>query len=310
MNALGELVFAAETQPQRDAIMDQLVRAGAPAASAVALRAYERGDVAAAERLSRAILADPKDMPNRLPDGMKDNDLNAEIVDKMFAAGTIGDAMFGTGMGLSGNDADMNAYYDVARNAVRYALASNGGDTKAAVAQVQKDMFGKVQVVTDADLTIAVSDKYDKDIVADGLRSYMSRGDLMLSTFAESAGRPNPDEAPPNERATWRYQNFLTDQTISDIMMSSQWRNAGDGEYQLVDAVTGSVIADRFGNALTVPVEDALAAGMESRQARERGRVTVEEPAMTGTRTQPDAPPAPEAKVPSWYAPRGDEFAP
>ena len=261
MNALGELVFAAETQPQRDAIMDQLVKAGAPAASAVAVRAYERGDVAAAERLSRAILADPKDMPNRLPDGMKDNDLNAEIIDGMFAPGTIGDAMFGTAMGVSGNDADLAAYNDVARKAVRFALAANGGDTAAAIATVQKDMFGDVALVTDTDMTIAVPKAYEPEVVTEGLRSMTMRAMEMLGTFAEP---PDMNAVKPDDRAGARYQGYLKDQTISDIMAASQWRNAGDGQYQLIDATTGLPIADRFGNVLSMSAEDAVEAGLET----------------------------------------------
>lgn len=277
MRSVGDLVFAADTQPQRDAIMDQIVKAGVPAGAAVALRAYERGDTAAAERLARAILADPKDMPGKLPDGMKDADLNAEIVDGLFAPGTIGDALFGTGLGVSGSDADQAAHYDVARKAVRFALAANGGDTEAAIAQVQRDMFGDVTLVPDTDMTIAVPKAYDAELVADGLRSFMSRADMMLGTFAE---RGDPEAVKPDDRAASRYQTYLQDQTITQILDAAQWRNAGPGEYQLIDATTGMPIADRFGNVLSVPAEEAAAAGMESRQVRQRSRVTIEQPDM------------------------------
>jgi hypothetical protein len=276
VKGVADLVFSAEGQGEREAIMDQLVRAGLPAGAAVALRAMERGDTAAAERLSRAILADPKDMPTKLPDDYNtDAKFNARVAELMFAPSTIGDAMFGTGIGMAGSDADVQAYYDVAKKAARFAAAT-AGSTDAAVAQVQKDMFGNVALYADgSDIVIAVPKAYDPELVADGLRAQLGRVDQMLATFAEPKGRPDPDKAAPNERAPMRYQNYLTDQTISEILDASQWRNAGEGEYQLIDTTTGTPIADRFGNVFTISAEEAAAAGAQTRRARDGG-ITAE----------------------------------
>lgn len=187
----AKAVFATASAAQRGAVFDQLVDAGLPSESAAVFRAMERGDDGAANRLARAAMVDPGKLPEPKSD-MKPAEIDSAIVDQVFGKDTLGDALYGTAAGVAENDGRAMDDYLLAKKAIRLEMASNGGDIDAAIAVVQRDLFGDVALKTDTDMTIAVPTAVDAEAVADGLRAQSGRVWEAVTGLAQAKPLPAP----------------------------------------------------------------------------------------------------------------------
>lgn len=257
VGAIAQTIFATSDPQQQSAIFRQLVDAGLPDTTEGAVRAYARGDQAAADRLMRASIINPKDLPGKIAES--EGNIQQAIQDEVMADGEVGDLFYGLSYGQTENLVSAERDGKLLTKAVQLRMA--GGETKdAAVAGAKKDLYGPVQAVSASSVDALIPDTADQTAFADGAAALLPQVEAAIM-----AGIP----ALP--AATTGAAKSLIDATISnrvkDVIAQGSFRNATGG-YAFVDPYTLQAVQGKDGKPITFTLDQILEAGKASANSR------------------------------------------
>jgi hypothetical protein len=292
VGSVAQIVMATPDEEQQAAIFDQLVASGVPAYTRGAMDALARGDTGAANRLFRAAMVDPKDLPGQLPDNIKPSHVNERIQALMFDENRIGDILYGISDGTAENFDQASIDATLIERAVKLRLidgSANGVDD--AVSLTIKDMFGDMKVVTghggffgvrrrsnSANLKIVIPSEADETELRQGFNALLQT--VRASIFDDLSGELS---SVPGQTSDLAIMERSIEQRTETILNEGYFTMRGD-DYVFIDPMTGQAIPDEDGGDLVFTNEQVLQAGVEEEvrvdSIRSGGTPIVDEPEL------------------------------
>jgi muramidase (phage lysozyme)/LysM repeat protein len=251
IGAVSGIVLATKDPEQQGAIFKQLVAAGLPDMTEGAVRAYARGDQAAGERLMRAAIVDPKDMPGKI--AANENDIKQAIQDQVMADGEIGDVSYGISFGQAENLVTAERDSKLLTRAVQLRMVG-GEDMDTAIEGTKKDLFGPIKVVDGGGVLATVGEAVDQrqfEAGAEALRP-------QIETALRSAYRADPSITGSAKAIV----DATTENRINDILAQGVFRNVAGG-YGFLDPYTNKFVQGADGKPVVFTLDQVMAAGVE-----------------------------------------------
>jgi len=251
--AVTSAIMSTPDREQRRAIFEQMVEAGLPEITEGAFEAMARGDQGAARRLMQAAVIDPAKLPGQAPE--KPAVINEAIQEELMAEGQIGDIYYGLSDGSAENFVRAERDNKLITNSVNLRMR-NGDSLADAIAGVSKDLYGDVQVVSDAgrfNAQVLIPADQDAGVVSEGLAALgPSIRDVMQKAV------PVPDDVPTKD-GTKAVLEAATSNYIDNVMAEGYFRNSGDG-FVFIDPYVGAAVSDSEGTPVVFTMEQILAA--------------------------------------------------
>lgn len=193
VGAIAGMVFSTSDPAQRQAVFDQLVKAGLPDITAGALRATARGDAGAARRLFEAAMTDVSKLPGQSPE--KPAAIDEAIQTQLMDSGQLGDVYYGLSNGSADNLLTAQRDAKLMTNAVTLRVR-NGESLSSAVDAVAKDLFGDVKTITGDNYQIIVPTDADEGAVVNGLQRQLPTVQSALEAAYLTSYAAVPKAAP------------------------------------------------------------------------------------------------------------------
>jgi hypothetical protein len=257
LGALSAAVFATDQPDQRKTILQQLKAAGVPAYIDPVFSAMERGDETGTAYLTRALLTDPKDLPQDL--GAKQSEIS-EGVSSIFGDGEMGQVFYGT----NGSPSDANLQRAMSdailfERAVKLRLADGSAkNVDEAVRLTATDMWGDKKVATRAGSGTSAGMQITIPTAEDPSEFQLGFTMLMPQISQALHDQLTPLIASmPKEETARAIAN--RDNEIRMALREGHFANAGDGLYQFLD-MDGIAIVGMDGKPLTFTTAEVKAA--------------------------------------------------
>jgi hypothetical protein len=253
--AIASTVFATTDPAQQSAIFRQLVDAGLPDMTEGAVRAFARGDQAAAERLMQAVMINPKDLPGKI--AASEGDINQAIQDEVMAEGEIGDLAYGLSFGQSENLVTAERDGKLLSRSVQLRMAG-GEDLDAAIAGARKDLFGPVQAVDGTNAQALIPETADAGVFSSGVDALLPQVEQVIR-----AAYPEPEAS----GAAKAIVNASRENRIKDIVSNGSFRNTAGG-FAFFDPYSGRAVPGPDGKPATFTLDQIMSAGNEAPNGR------------------------------------------
>ena len=287
VGAIAQTIFATNDPQQQSAIFRQLVDAGLPDTTEGAVRAYARGDQAAADRLMRASIINPKDLPGKIAES--EDKIQQSIQDEIMADGEVGDLFYGLSYGQTENLVSAERDGKLLTKAVQLRMA--GGETMdAAVAGAKKDLYGPVKAVSADSVDALIPDTADATTFADGAAALLPQVEAAVL-----AGAP-----PMPDGTTGAAKSLIAatvSNTVKNIVAQGAFRNATGG-FSFVDPYTLKAVQGKDGKPITFTLDQILEAGKASANSRTGDPLANANNPGSRFNQARDIPPAPVANEP------------
>lgn len=286
VGALAQLFANIPSESQQQAVWSQLVDNDVDEMATGAMRAMMRGDAGAANRLFRAAMSDPNDMPGAMPASITTTILDEKARDLMFAPGGIGDVYFGLHMGTAENLAqaanDGKLLARAAELAIRTGEASNADE---AVRLAMRDLFGDVKLMNttrnvggswaqsigntfplagllgglmldqgeQVSVRAVLPSDVDEGQVLRGLGESVGLvRDALFAEFSQDMPPAGPDlELAVRTREYW----------MEEVMREGYFERSGDGDFHFFEPFNGSWVVDSTGAPLSFTLDEILTLG-------------------------------------------------
>lgn len=252
INAVSGIVLATKDPQQQGAIFKQLVAAGLPDMTEGAVRAYARGDQAAGERLMRAAIIDPKELPGKI--AANENDIRQAIQDQVMADGEIGDVSYGISFGQAENLATAERDSKLLTRAVQLRMVG-GEDMSTAIEGAKKDLFGPIKVVDSGGVLATVGETVNAGQFRDGTEALRPQIEAALRSVYQA-----PD--PSITGAAKALVDATTENRIKDILAQGVFRNVAGG-YGFLDPYTNKFVQGADGKPVVFTLDQIMKAGVE-----------------------------------------------
>lgn len=254
VDAIKSLLASTPDPETKKRVFDQMVRSDNKLGKTeAAFDAWLRGDAGASTRLFRAAAeGGPEKLAGKMP--VKDSEIKQAIADTVMAQGKIGDATYGLAAGVVGNEEKARRDISLMEDAVRYEVLKNGGDVEKAVAQATKDIYGKVKVVSDSQVTAIIPDGTDESVFRTGAAALRGQFKTALETFIPK----EPAGLDAKQKEGFRIHQADARRYVETVFANGQIRNFGKG-YGMVNPETGQFIADATGKPVVATLDQILA---------------------------------------------------
>lgn len=248
---LGQAVFATNDPLQQEAIFDQLKKAGVPAEAEGALRALHDGRTGDARFLMTAATA--HDL--KWTEGSESATNIIKAVDAATSIDTPAGVLYGIDMASTDNLDRYQADKSLFTNAVKLQMMG-GKSSTAAIAEVQRAMYGGARVVDQGHAKLVLPASVDADTTVTALSAQLP----AVKTALERWGTVDAPGGTPTQKREAQFQTWDRTANINKIVNESGvWRNLGTG-YGFMDTTTGLFVAGKDGKPLVVTDDDLSAA--------------------------------------------------
>jgi len=268
IGALTGVVLATSDQDQQAAIFDQLVTAGVPGGTIMAMNALERGDNGAAQRLMAAVMAPPEMLNKSLPGNIKGSEVDNTLQAQVFDTDGIGEVYYDLAYGSQANVAQAAEDTAIMTNSVKLRLldGSAGGNIQRAIDMTVKDMFGDVKVVTggssggSAGMKVLLPADADQGVYQQGFDALLGQvGESLardLERDADSVFGPIPPGTAGQAILDTQIANY-----VEQALANGYFSNSGGEEvFKFMDPNGRGPIEDASGQPLMFTREQVLAA--------------------------------------------------